>query len=345
MEKPRIFNTKEDIPQTAKIIDAFSSGVEELFFANNPRFKKSMPEAKEPLDDFLKNHGIKDIWIYYPARDIAVRCLPEDLYFKLRTARNRNIITQDEQINYRNTKVGVVGLSVGSAVLSALVMSGGPKVLKIADFDTVEISNLNRINATLLDIGADKTAVAAREIWELDPFADLHLYPSGVSDDNLTVFITGEPKLDIFIDEMDSVEMKARARLVCRENKIPVLMATDNGDDVLLDVERYDLEPERPIFHGLVEEKEVMNAKNLNYQQWVELATKIVDPKYLPESMRQSLSEIGKTIAAIPQLGPTASVAGTAIAYAVRRIVNNQTMPSGRYVVSLEKCLGQDLRA
>jgi len=343
IEKPRIINSKEDIPATAKIIDAFTSGVGELFFVNNPRFKKNMPEARAPFEDFLKNHGIKDVWIYYPWLDIAARCLPEDLYFKLRTARNRNIITDEEQKNYRSAKVGVVGLSVGSAIVSALAMSGGPKVLKIADFDEVEISNLNRIKAKLIDVGTNKTTVSAREVWELDPFAEIYLYESGVTKENLDEFIAGDSKLDIFIDEMDSVEMKAASRLVCKKEKIPVLMATDNGDNVLLDVERFDLEPERPIFHGLVEEKEVLGASNLSYGEWVKLVTKIVDPSYLPKRMIESVSEIGKTVAAIPQLGQTAAVAGAAMAYAVRKIANGQPMPSGRYVINLEEDLSKAL--
>ena len=339
LEKPKIFFKREDAPAGSEAINAFGSALKELFFAENPRLKKNMPEVAGALDEFLKNHGISDIWIYYPWSNKVVRCLSEDLYFKLRTARNRNIITDEEQKKYRTAKVGVVGLSVGSAIVSALAMSGGPKVMKIADFDEVEISNLNRIRAKLIDVGTNKTTVSAREVWELDPFAELYLYELGMTKENLEEFIAGEPKLDIFIDEMDSVEMKAAARLVCKKEKIPVLMATDNGDNVLLDVERFDLEPERPIFHGLVEEKEVLGASNLSYGDWVKLVTKIVDPSYLPQKMIESVSEIGKTVAAIPQLGPTAAVAGAAMAYAVRKIANNQEMPSGRYVINL----GEDL--
>lgn len=339
IEKPKIFQKRESAPASAREVDAFHGALEELFFVRNPQWKRGVPGADDALRAFLENNKINGVWVYFPWANVIVHSLPEDIYLELRTARNRNIITESEQASYRNQKIGVVGLSVGSAILRALVMSGGPKALKIADFDIVEVSNLNRINATLLDVGMDKTAVAAREIWELDPFADLYLYPSGVTKENLEGFIAGDPKLDVFIDEMDSVEMKAMARLVCRKNKIPVLMATDNGDNVLLDVERYDLEPERPIFHGLVGESEVLNAKNLNYQQWVELVTRIVDPKYLPKRMIESVSEIGKTVAAVPQLGPTAAVAGAAVAYAVRKIANNQPMPSGRYVIDLEKDL------
>ena len=164
MDKPCIYSRKEDIPPGAQFIDAFERGLMELFYVNNPNLKKGMPEGEKPLRKFMLDNNHRDIWIYYPWNNKAVRCVPEDLYFKLRTARNKNIITEDEQIHYRNAKVGIAGLSVGSTILSALVMSGGPKVLKIADFDLIEITNLNRINAKLTDVGMNKTVVAARGV-------------------------------------------------------------------------------------------------------------------------------------------------------------------------------------
>lgn len=339
VEKPQIFNAKEEASEGVIVVDAFESSLEELFFVENPRYKKSMAEAKEPLAKFLKENGIKEVWIYYSWRNKMIRCLPENLYFKLRTARNRDIITAKEQENYRATKVGVVGLSVGSAILRALVMSGGPKVLKIADFDIVEVSNLNRINANLLDVGENKTLVAARDVWELDPFADLRLWENGVTKDNLKDFIGGDPRLDIFIDEMDSLDLKILSRIICKELKIPVLMATDNGDSVVLDIERFDLENDRPIFHGLAGDIKPDDLQNLNYKEWLKLATKIIGPEYLPESIQRSLLEIGKTISSVPQLGPTASVAGAAMAFVMRKIANGQEMPSGRYVINLEEKL------
>ena len=97
------------------------------------------------------------------------------------------------------------------------------------------------MNAKLSDVGMNKTVVSAREVWELDPFAELHVWDSGVNKENLEDFILGEPKIDIFIDEMDSLSLKAMARFICKKARIPVLMATDNGDEVLLDIERFDL--------------------------------------------------------------------------------------------------------
>ncbi len=337
--KPQIFTSETDAPKDAKLVDAFTSAIDELFFIDHPQFKKQMPEAQTALAEFQKNHGVKPIWIFYPYYNVVVRTVPEDIYFKLRTARNKNIITAEEQTSYRNSTVGIAGLSVGSAILTALTISGGPKNIKIADFYTVEITNLNRIRAKLVDVGLNKAHIAARETWDVDPFSNLILADQGVNKDNISDFILGSPKLDIFIDEMDSIDAKIMARLICKENKIPVLMATDNGDGVILDVERYDLEPDRSIFHGRIGDMKAEDVANLDFKAWLPLAAKIVGLELHTERMEESLVELGKSIASVPQLGTTATLAGSAMAFAVRRITNKEPLDSGKYVFGLEENL------
>ncbi|MEK7212140.1 MAG: ThiF family adenylyltransferase, partial [Patescibacteria group bacterium] len=243
----------EEIPSSAKRVDALDDALTELFFIDNPIFKRGMPGVEDKIKEYVNSKNEEGIWIYFPWRDLAIRTLSEDLYFLLRTSRNRNIITHEEQLKYRAGKIGVAGLSVGSWVVSALVSSGGPQTLKIADFDVVEITNLNRIQAKLTDVKNPKIEVAAREVWELDPFAKLHLWDKGVSADTLRDFIIGEPRLDVFVDAMDSLDLKILSRFICQENRVPLVMGTDNGERVILDVERFDLEPNRPIFHGVVD--------------------------------------------------------------------------------------------
>ena len=324
LEKPKIFKNKENLPKDIKLKDALPGALEEA----KKNFFEVSPKETE------------GVWVYYPWKKMAIRIPSEDLYFKLRTSRNRNIITTEEQKKYRGAAVGIAGLSVGSAVYSALIATGGPKAIKLADFDVIEITNLNRMRGTLPNVGTNKIEVAAKNIWELDPFAELYLYENGVNRENIEKFILGgeaEPKLDIFIDEMDSLDLKAISRLIARQNQIPVLMATDNGDSIILDIERYDLEPERQIFHGLLGDVKIEDLKNLDKTAWLKLATKIVDPNYLTESMQDSLLEIGRTTGGVPQLGSTASLAGAAIAYVVRRIANGYEMPSRRYTLGLEE--------
>jgi len=336
---PTIYKSKPKLNSKTRVVEAYKSALEELFFLSNPKFKKNSPQSKALLKKFIQTSKTKDVWIYYKDQNTVVHTINELAYFKLRTARNKNIITEKEQLNFRNLSVGIAGLSVGSCILAGIVTSGGSKNIKIADFDTLEITNLNRIKAKLTDIGSDKTTIAAKEVWNLDPFAKLTLYSEGLTQKNLKEFILKTPKLNVFIDEMDSIPMKVQARLICKANKIPVVMATDNGDTVILDIERFDQEPKRKIFHGTIKDTDLKNLDSLTYKEWLKIATQIVSPKHLTPEMQNSLLLIGKELAGVPQLGAIASVAGAAVCFVLRRIANKQAMPSGRYTISLEEKL------
>lgn len=317
-------------------IDAFSSALEELFFIEHPQHKKPQPGVLELLAEYLSVSTVAPVFIYYPWKSVIVKTVPEDLYFTLRTARNRFIINHEEQLAYRDLYIAIAGLSVGSAILSSVVVNGGCKRMKIADFDTAEITNLNRMRAKLTDIGQNKTTIAAREVWELDPYAELELWSEGIAKDTLQKFLL-DPAVDVFVDEMDSLDLKIATRFACREAGIPVLMATDNGDGIILDVERFDLDKTQEIFHGLLGTVTPKDFENIDYKMWLQLATKIVGPTYLTPRMQESLSVIGREIPSVPQLGTTANIAGASISFCLRRLASKLPLESGRYTVSLEE--------
>ena len=333
LEAPVIGIKESELPEGTRKIDILAGALEELLLIEYPPLKRD-PAAKERLSSFIAEKNIAGIWVYYPWRKAAVHMPPEEIYFKLRTARNRNLITEAEQNSYRNLRVGIAGLSVGSAVVSSLVATGGPKHLKIADFDTLEVTNLNRIRATLLDVGENKAEIAARTAWELDPFAEIELYREGLREDTLVQFLA-KPKLDVFIDEMDDLRFKVLAREECRKLKIPVLMATDNGDSAILDVERFDLE-DAPPFHGRIA-LDAATLVSLTPQERMKAAVTIIDPAFYTQRQQESINVLGKDIAGIPQLGTSALLGAGAITYALRQIAIHGNMPSGRYVLSFEE--------
>lgn len=341
-ERPLFFRADADIPQGAKLVDGYSTAIRELFFIDNPEIAKNSPGADEPLSKYMQSYSGSPIWAYLPWSNVAVKLPDEESFYRLRTARNRNIITPEEQRRYRESTVGIAGLSVGSTALASLVRTGGPKTISIADHDTVEISNLNRMHADLVDLGEKKTVVAARKTWEIDPFADLRLWSDGLHKESLRSFIDGDRKLDVFVDEMDDIPLKFAARIECRELQVPVVMATDNGDGAIVDVERFDLEPQRAIFHGRVEESLAAAAKTR--EQFIAASSAIIDASLFAQRQGSSLREVGKTIAGVPQLGTAATIAGASVAYAIRQIVTGAPMPSGRYIVSTEKAISADSR-
>ena len=335
-EGPIIFKDRKKIPKGAKIFDVYDQGVKELFFIQNPKTKRSSPGFDAKYKQFITRSRIPHIWIYYPWIDTAVRSVSEPHYFKLRCARNRNIISEAEQTKFRQTKVGIAGLSVGSAVVRSLVTTGGSKILKLADPDKIEISNLNRINASLTDVGLSKTLVAARTVWETDPFAKLFLWGEGIRKDTVEKFILGKPKIDVLVDEMDDLSIKILVRKICKSHKIPVIMATDNGDGIVLEVERFDLEPHLEIFHGALGNVDNLKIDKHDLVEWLKLAVKIVELQNISIKLYDSILEIGKSITGIPQIGTGAALAGSAVAYAVRQIANNFPLKSGKYLITFE---------
>ncbi len=340
-EKPRFFRSKKELPRGAVQVDITGVSWEELFVIRNPRFGKTLFKHTAEWKQFLRGIQTRTIWVYWPAEHTVARMPDEELYFELRTARNKNLIMKDEQLAYRNAAVGIAGLSVGSSILSALVLTGGPKKIKIADFDTLASSNLNRMYANAYDVGSRKIDLAARRVWGIDPFAKLELWDKGLSEDNIERFMSGSPRLDIFIDEMDNIALKIKSRLICRKLGIPVLMATDNGDGVIVDVERFDLERKRLIFHGQIPAKEYHDSK-MEGLKIMQMIIKIIDPAYFTERQQDSILNIGKTLAGVAQIGTAATMAGSAVAYVVRQIANKNNLLSGRYTIRCEEIFTKD---
>lgn len=346
MEKPVFLKTKEEIPSDVKFIDAFEKSLEELFIIRNPHMKKGfgvVPKGfNEAHETFFKKDVsvLKSVLVYYPWLKKTFHIPDEPVYFELRTARNKYIINKEEQNAYRNMFVGVAGMSVGSNIALMFARTGGAQRMRLADFDIIEISNLNRIPASLSAYGEPKVLCFARHIYEIDPWAKLELYNNGINIENLEDFIGG---LDVFVDEMDSLDLKVRARFVAKKLRVPVLMATDNGNDVILDIERYDIDPSLPIFNGRISLKEEDLKQLQTPQDWMRIASQIADPTtHSPKMLDSIVGVISKTLAGVPQLGSTASIAGAAVSLATRHIAVKLPMPSGRYLISLDEKLIPD---
>lgn len=335
--KPVFYKSRKDAPKEVQVLDIYADSLTELFFIEHPHLKKTTPNVEKQLSAYLKESKVSDSWIYVPWRNILIHTVEESAYFKLRTARNKNVINVEEQTNYRNIRVGIIGLSIGSVLLSSLVYTGGPKQIKLADFDTIEITNLNRMKGTLLDVTKNKAEVAAQNSWEIDPFMNLDVWTNSITKENIEDFILGNPQIDIFIDSMDSLELKVIARQLCKKAGITCLMATSNGDSEILDVERFDLEPDRLPFHGRLGDIKAEDLAYASQAEWIKKALQIVDESILTERVKQSIMELGKSLAGVPQLSTTLQISGAMISYAIRHIANKQDLPSGRYTASLEK--------
>ncbi|MDJ0414946.1 Rv1355c family protein [Rhodococcus opacus] len=271
------------------------------------------------------------VWAYYSWRRTVVRLLGPAAFRLLRLDRNRNKVTAPEQERLRDVTVGIVGLSVGHAVALALTLEGACGGLRLADFDTLELSNLNRVPGTVLDLGVNKAVVAARRIAEIDPYVTVTLWEDGLDVESVAEFLDGT---DVVIDECDSLDVKVSLRREARRRGLPVLMAT--SDRGLLDVERFDLEPDRPIFHGVIGDVDVESLAGLGARDKIPLVLRILDATQLSATMAASLVEVDETISTWPQLGGEVLLGGAEVAAAVRRIVLGQPLASGRCRMDLD---------
>ena len=107
------------------------------------------PPGAEVLDERCR-------WAYYPWRRAIVAVLGPRGFRAVRLDRNRNVVTADEQARLGALRIGVVGLSAGHVIAHALAAQGLCGELRLADFDQLELTNLNRVPATVFDIGAEQ---------------------------------------------------------------------------------------------------------------------------------------------------------------------------------------------
>jgi len=276
-------------------------------------------------------------WFYYPWLNQLIHFLPDEQHQELRTGRNQNLITKEEQKNYYNSTVGILGMSVGSHVAIVLAMTGGAKHLKLADPDTLSGDNLNRIRNGFQNVGVKKVVLVARQVFEFNPYTEIEIFNDGLTEGNLENFLSGNSKLDVLVEEMDNPYLKLKVRYRAKELQIPIVMAADNGDGNIVDVERFDITPNYPILHGILGNTRPEDLKNVAPLDLPKVIARIAGANLAVSRMLDSVAEVGRSLYSWPQLGTAANLCGTVLTYLCRRIIlKDPLIKSGRYLVSLD---------
>lgn len=327
-----------------RTIDRYKEMLEELFLVRNPRFK-FIPNHDVEFAAFLEEHrGGEELtrvgeWVYFPWNSTLMHVLPHELHQEMRTARNRDLITKEEQAKLYDAVLAIAGLSVGSHTALTVSMMGMAREIRIADPDTISGSNLNRIRYDYTKIEQGKCNVLTELLYQMNPYAKVVAFPEGVNDRNVGAFLDGAR---ILFEETDNLEMKIRLRLEARARKIPVVMGTDNGDGVIIDVERFDNNPTLQLFNGVIGDINIEEFKKFPPHELPKLATKIAGPNVVVPRMLTSLSQVGKTLYSWPQLGDAATLCGVATAYAAKRILLGEPLREGKTEVNLDALFDPD---
>jgi tRNA A37 threonylcarbamoyladenosine dehydratase len=272
-------------------------------------------------------------WVHYPWSNRLVHVLPPDEFAHLRGDRNRYRITAAEQDHLRAMTIGVVGLSVGQATALTMSTEGVGGRFRLADFDALDLSNLNRLRAGVHELGVSKAVVAARAMAETDPYLHVDLFRDGLHEHNLDAFLRDGGALDLLVEECDDLFTKVAVRERARALRIPVLMET--SDRGMVDVERFDLEPDRPVLHGLLGEVCAEELRGLTTTQKIPYVLRILDGTRISPDLVASLFEVRETIHTWPQLASAVALGGAVVTDVARRMLLGTFAASGRFYVDL----------
>jgi hypothetical protein len=315
--------------------DTLIEQARELVKARSPGEKMPPTALAEAASKLVAQNGGAHYgrWVHYPWRRALVRVLPPEHFVELRTSRNRYKITLEEQERLARATIGLVGLSAGHSIALCLALERVGTKFRLADFDAMELSNMNRVACGLMSLGVNKAVLTARQLYELDPYLDISVFTEGITEPSLMSFFEGDGRLDLLVEECDDLYMKVRLREEAKARGVPVIMETN--DRGLLDVERFDLERDRPVFHGLLDGAGSEELKGLDTEGKTPFMLRILGADMSPR-LAASLIEIDKTISGWPQLGSGNMLGGALVTDMARRALLGQHAPSGRYSVDLE---------
>lgn len=344
---PELFHPVDDESRIAELkgkaavtcIDTLHKQFAEFVKLSSPGAPYSPEEMVQEVQKRFPNPDAHAIYVYYPWRKTLVKIVEEALFKAIRTNRNKLKIKAEEQAIFEKATIGVVGLSVGNAVAVTLAMERVGGTLVLADYDELEVSNLNRLRAGLCDLDLPKDVIAARQIAEIDPFVKVVLFTDGITDTNIDAFINTSGGLDILVEVCDALPLKYALRRAARAKGIPVVM--DTNDRGMVDIERFDSEPDRPVFHGLVNEDEFNRLESYSPAQRIDFVTRLVGGDSMSDRLKASMPEIGKSLTSWPQLASGVMLGGAATAHVCRAIFSGNDAPSGRYYIDMDAIFRQ----
>lgn len=130
----------------------------------------------------------------------------------------------EKQKFLKKAKVVVIGAGgVKSTLLMALV-AGGIGTIRIIEFDTLELSNLNRqILYRTSGIGQKKGVLALKTLQDLNPEINIELIDAKVSDENIPILLDG---WDFIVEGGDSPSGRNLINEYCLKNKKPFTHAS-----------------------------------------------------------------------------------------------------------------------
>lgn len=239
-------------------------------------------------------------WVVFPWRNELYH-LPDHMdLLALRTARNRGLLTWEEQLKIYNKRIALVGLSVGSGVVNSFIRSGLGNDYRISDYDTVDPHNMNRANYFLRDTGVEKIKLVIDQMYSVDPNLNVEMWNRAIDEDNIDELLDG---VDLLVDCFDSFKIKMMIKKVAKKRKIPILSGFNIDRGVMVITERYDLEDDLDssfYLNGYTEEELMKPVKNP--REKTDMFVNIIGKENHSKAMLDAAYNVGDTLSGYPQL-------------------------------------------
>ena len=146
--------------------------------------------------------------------------------------RTELLIGKENLNKLQHSHVIVFGVGgVGGFAIEVLVRSGIGEI-SIVDFDTVDLTNLNRqIIATQDSIGKLKTSVMRDRLLSINPNVIVHEFPEKFSMENSDLFFK-DKKYDYIVDAIDLVTSKLALAEIAKNLSIPIISSMGTGNKI-----------------------------------------------------------------------------------------------------------------
>ncbi len=138
---------------------------------------------------------------------------------------NRQIILKnfdfDGQEALKQSAILIIGAGGLGCASSQYLVSAGAGKITLVDFDTVELSNLQRqVLHTDADIGKLKVESAAQSLGQLNPNTTINTISKKLNDDELLDLIQSH---DVVLDATDNVDTRNQLNKLCFKTSTPLV--------------------------------------------------------------------------------------------------------------------------
>ncbi len=322
-----------------RVTDTIAAQLQELARTRYPSPSK-LAERDAFVAQVTRDAGGADAygrWAFFAWSRTIVHLLPEDDYFAVITSRNHDKITLDEQAALRTKRVAVIGLSVGGEAAVNIAQEHLCGELVIADFDELDLSNLNRLQAGIDELGENKAHIVARRIARLNPYLPVRVFAEGVRSDNIGEFLNG---VDLLVEECDGLTIKYQIREEAKRRGINIIFGADERG--FLSIEPHGDDPSFPIFHGRITAPPKPRAEHPDALSFFKaLAEWIGGWESISQRSRDSLLAVDDRLCGYPQLASEARFNAGVLGHAARVTLLGAKIAGGVMYIDLDEMVGR----